>query len=282
MPKFTNRLNLPEALVKAVTNDGYSAGNSDYSVTTLLKPPRLVVLERQHRDEIEEDVSDRMWALLGQLMHGVLERAAMEGEVEQRHTVEILGKKISGAIDIYLDGVIQDYKLMSVWKVTKGVPREFEEQLNCYAYLLRSKGKPVRDLQLVCVLRDWSKLETLRNDNYPKNQVVLLDVPLWDEETQRIFIEGRIQLHMDALINLPLCTPEERWATPEKYAVTKKGQKKALKLHDSLEDAIAHSENVDDSSVSHRPGESKRCGNYCPAAKFCDQWKKIQEQERKK
>src|SRR3954463_10849323 len=37
--KLTNRLGLPEPIVAAVANDGYSRGDADISVTSLLKPP---------------------------------------------------------------------------------------------------------------------------------------------------------------------------------------------------------------------------------------------------
>jgi hypothetical protein len=276
--KLTNKLGLPEAIVRAVKSDPYSAGKADYSVTTLLKPPRMVALERIHKDEIEQDVADRLWSLLGQLMHGVLERAALEGEIEQRHSATILGKVVSGAIDVYLDGIIQDYKLITAWKVVKGVPKEYEEQLNCYAYLQRIKGKPVSGLQLVCVLRDWSKLEAARNLEYPQSQVVLLEVNLWAEEAQLAFLQERVRLHEEAKENLPLCSTEERWATNDMYAVTKPGQKRALRLVSSLEEAQALAEPLK-ADIRFRPGESKRCGYYCPVAKFCDQWKKESGQE---
>jgi len=75
--KITNRKNLNEALLRAVQKNWYSGeGESrDYSVTGLLNPVRVFHLMKRHFDELEEDVSDRIWMLMGSAMHSVLERA---------------------------------------------------------------------------------------------------------------------------------------------------------------------------------------------------------------
>ena len=70
--KWTNKLNLPEAIVNAVTNDDYNKGFSDISITGLTSPPRIRVLKKKYDAELEEDISDRMFVLLGQIMHGIL------------------------------------------------------------------------------------------------------------------------------------------------------------------------------------------------------------------
>ena len=53
--KLTNKYNLPEDVVKALSHSTYKAGDGSYSATTLLKPPRIVHLERRHYEEIEQD-----------------------------------------------------------------------------------------------------------------------------------------------------------------------------------------------------------------------------------
>jgi hypothetical protein len=47
--KLTNARNLPEALLKAMQNDPYSSGGSDFTATSLLKPARLRALEERHQ-----------------------------------------------------------------------------------------------------------------------------------------------------------------------------------------------------------------------------------------
>ena len=43
--KITNKQNLPESLVRAVSYSDYDRGDADISVTGLLNPPRIAVLD---------------------------------------------------------------------------------------------------------------------------------------------------------------------------------------------------------------------------------------------
>lgn len=272
--KLTNRLNLPQPLVDAVKNDTYSRGEAAISVTSLLKPPRQLALETEHFDEIEEDASDRMWSLMGQVVHGILERADKTGIAERRLFVEVEGWKVSGQMDRYIDGVLQDYKVVTVYKFKDGgVPEEYEQQLNIYACLLRLNGHPVTGLQIVGILRDWSKLEARRDPEYPQTQVVVRDVPLWEPERAYQFMRERVILHQQARVKLPMCSDTDRWAKAPKFALMKVGGKRAVKLYDSEAEARAHA-SIDPKNlrVEVRPGESVRCAAYCAVAKFCTQY----------
>ena len=71
--KLTNHFNLPDTFFQAVLNDKYSRGDAQYSATDLIRPPRITILSRRYWDEIEEDVSERIWALLGKAVHAILE-----------------------------------------------------------------------------------------------------------------------------------------------------------------------------------------------------------------
>lgn len=279
--KLTNRLGLPKAIVDAVANDPYSKGDADISITGLLRPPRIRVLEKKHKEQLEEDVSDRIYSLLGQTMHGILERAALARQdanniTEKRFYITIDGVRVGGQMDsIYLEqGLLQDYKLTSVYKVKEGAPKEFEEQLNCYAYLLRSNGIIVSKLQDVCILRDWSKGKALQEPDLPQEQVVVLDVPMWPAEQAEAFLKERVAVHKAANKKLPECTPEERWAEPDKWAVMQKGAKRSLKNHLNQADAEEHAARVG-ARVEHRPGSNKRCEAWCSVSEFCTQFKTL-------
>jgi len=63
--KLTNKFNLPDPIVNAVQNQGYTPGSSDITVTQLIQPPLIRQLNKKHWDDIEEDASDRVWALFG-------------------------------------------------------------------------------------------------------------------------------------------------------------------------------------------------------------------------
>lgn len=273
--KLTNRLNLPQPLVDAVKNDSYTSGGADISVTTLLKPPRMVALEKQHKDEMEEDVSMRIWSLMGQVVHGILERASNTGVAERRLSINVEGWSVSGSMDRYIDGLLQDYKVVTAYKFKDGgVPIEYEQQLNVYAEILRQHGHPVSRMEIVGILRDWSKLEARRDANYPQTQVIVREVPMWSPSKALAFISDRVILHKQARITLPECSDEDRWARPTKYAVMREGQVRAVKLFDAQSEAESYAQQGKNLSVETRPGELVRCNAYCSVAQFCSQFQK--------
>lgn len=278
--KLTNRANLPAPIVEAIRNDSYSKGEADFSVTELLRPPRIGALALRHEHELEEDASERIWALLGQVMHGVLERA---GVPERRFAMSILGATVSGKPDRFKDGVLQDWKFVTAWKAKGGViPLEYEQQLNLYAALMRLAGYEVRWLESVLILRDWSKLEMMRNEDYPRAQIVTLPSPIWTQEKAIEFLTERVQLHLNARKVLPECSKEERWAKDDVYAAVKKGNKKATRLLNNPEAAavfISEQKKPQEFVIVKRPGENTRCEAYCPVAKFCSQYANLKRLE---
>ena len=70
--KITNKLNLPQPFVDAVTRE-YQYKDKQYSVTAILKDVREILLTRRHNDEIEQDVADMIWLIFGTAVHKVLE-----------------------------------------------------------------------------------------------------------------------------------------------------------------------------------------------------------------
>jgi hypothetical protein len=272
--KLTNRANLPQAIVDAVTNDSYSKGDAHISVTGLLRPPRLAILEKCHEDALTEDAADRIWSLLGQSIHTILERANRVAISERRLSMNVEGWIVSGSMDLYEEeDRLVDYKITSVWKLIKGDFGEWEDQLNLYSVILRHHGHVPKKLQVVVILRDWSKREAERDSNYPQAQVVNIDIPLWSDENAMKFMRERIILHKQAEIRLPECTPKERWAQSDIWAVMKPGRKSAVKLHSNPEDANRHASEIGQGHyVVHRVGQSVRCKSYCRVSKFCTQY----------
>lgn len=283
--QITNLSNLPEPLVRAVTRYPRERIPGRISVTELIQPPQLRALSIAHEGEISEDAGDRIWALLGTLLHGVLERNAKglkDTIAEEQLETEILGWTVVGHYDLsemVLDGeCLTDWKLTSVWSVKDGVKPEWESQLNSYAQLIRLAGRTVDQLQIVAIGRDWSKNKAKYDPSYPQQQVKVMSVPLWTPEQAKDFLENRVRLHQKAEKGeYEDCTADERWAKPAKWAVIKAGQKKAVKLYDEPQAAKRHVGNDPLLSVVARPGESIRCGAYCSAAPFCRQWKRIQD-----
>lgn len=273
--KITNKHGLPEPLVRAITNDNYSKGDADYSVTELVKPPRIAALERLHWNELEEDASDRLWLLMGKAGHEVLRKSSDGGIVEERCTVEVDGFKISGQVDYAVaDKALFDYKFTSLWAVKEGVKIEWEQQENAYAWLCRQYGVEVRELKIIAILRDWSKSKASYDNSYPQSQVAVLPVRMWPDEEIRNWIRGRIRLHESARAGkLPECLPDEMWETAAQIAVKKKGAQRATKLFDSpdeaLKDLAARGSGYE---IERRPSERPRCQSYCSVADRCVQY----------
>lgn len=280
MSNISNNSGLPEALVRAVQNDPYTKGDSEFSVTELIAPPRQVALKLQHKHEIEEDAEDRLFALYGQIAHTILERANVNSIAEKRYFGTIAGARVSAQVDT-LDlegGILSDWKFTTAWKFKPGSasPLDWMMQLNFQLELLRQNGLDAKVLQIIGLLRDHSKLEALRSADYPQKPVVVMPIPLWPrEETLKLFAE-RVTLHRQARVTLPECSPEDRWAKPEMFAVMKDGgAKRALRVFDSRAAALDLVAAKPGYTVVPRPGENTRCRAYCSAAAFCSQWKAL-------
>ncbi|MFH0957301.1 MAG: hypothetical protein V1897_01220 [Pseudomonadota bacterium] len=279
--KITNVLGLPDALVRAVSNDPYDPGTCQISVTKLISPVQKVALELLHADEITEDVSSRMFSLFGQCVHTILSRAEVEAISEKRLEITRQGWRLSGALDrlVISEGILQDYKVTGANSLREGNGRaEWQSQLNILATLLREHGYTVNRLQVICILRDWQASHARSGGNYPQNPVVVLDIPMWDPERCEMFIDERIRLHQaarEAAKNgkeLQECSPEERWAKADTWAVKKDRKVRAVRVFQNEADAWGYLEIAGPKhSVQHRPGLNVRCSGFCPAAKFCQQ-----------
>ena len=281
--KLTNKFGLPNPVVKALTRNEYSKGDSNRSITQLIDSPRVRILKQEHWEELEEDVSEKMWAVLGSAAHKMFEETGDDNHIsEERLFTEIDGWVVSGAIDVQRieeDGVtIMDYKTTSVWSVIMGKV-EWERQLNCYAALVRkSKGSKVKGLKVIAILRDWRSRDAQDKIDYPKAPIVEIDINMWSEEEQDRYLNERVALHQKAEFDrltgmeLPWCSDEERWIKESKWAIKKKGQRRAQKLFDNEEDAKAAL--TDGMELEFRRGESTRCkANWCRVNAWCSQYK---------
>jgi hypothetical protein len=278
--RITNNNSLPAPLVQAVTRDRKDRAGH-ISVTEIIQPPQVRALMRQHDAELTEDAADRLWALLGTLLHQALEKNAIGIKnltTEEELFMDVLGWKVVGHYDLsemLLDGeLLTDYKLTSVWAVKEGVKPEWEAQLNVYAELIRRAGRNVGQLQIVAIGRDWSKSKAKFDSTYPQQQVKVLTVSLWTPEETNEYIEERVRLHQEAEKGTwPECSEDERWARPTQWALMKQGQKRAVKLFMN-KDLAERSAGVAQ-YVVERPGESVRCESYCSCQSVCPQYARM-------
>lgn len=289
--KITNKLELPDPFVRAVSQKTYDNEGSWRTVTELIGPAKISALRRQHEDEIEVDASDLVYTIQGETAHALLERAAKsmreEGwlaEMRLHHEVE--GQKISGAFDLYSlrKKELIDFKVSTAWKAKNEIPEEWINQTNVLAHLIRNKmldrqSRPfkVEKIRVLLIMRDHSKLEAKRDENYPQNPVKYIDIPVWDDDKCREYLRNRVVLHLKAEQEELQCSPEERWAKPTIWAIKKAGGSKAIPGGLYADEAKAQEALASLGKgylIEHRPGENVRCENYCNVSKWCKQFQK--------
>jgi hypothetical protein len=276
---ITNRLNLPQALVDAVST---RAPSGAYSGSMMTKTPRQVWLARRHYSEMSEDVADRIWSLFGTAVHAIIEASAGTKSLAEEYLRVTLpnGETVSGVPDLYEDGKISDWKTVSVWSVAfydDQKRMEYEAQLNTYAYLYRAYGFPVRELEIVWIMRDWQANKARYNADYPDCQVRRLSIRLWGADEMEAYLIERTGL-FGGYANtpddeLPECSAADRWAKAGTWAVMKKGRKAALRVLSTEEEAAQWMEANGGDEVVHRPGEQWTRCEYCAGRPWCNQWR---------
>jgi hypothetical protein len=280
--KLTNKHRLPRTIVNAIeqVQSEYTGGDSDLSASSVTTSPRIYWLTKRHKSDIKEDASDLVWSLIGTLVHGILEKAAAntnDVSAEERLYKEINGWKFSGQYDLIEDEILYDHKLTSVWAVLNDHKFEWEAQLNSNRLLLHESGKDISKLEIIAILRDWSKIKSKTDKKYPQTQIKRVKIPLWPLEKTEQYLQERVALlqsHENTPDDeLPLCTKKEMWQDETKYAVMKKGGKRAVKLYTNQLEANIHAKQIEDGYVEIREGVPKRCADYCQVNKFCSQWK---------
>ena len=270
--KLTNNFGAPDSIVAAVKGDTYSKDGADFSITELIKPPQIRRLWEKHGDEIEVDVREEVWKLLGKGVHAVLETQAGDiGIKEQRLHAEHEGVTISGAIDLVTDdGGVTDYKVTSAYTVQRGLKEDWESQLNLYGWLLRQNDIEAKTLSIVALCRDWMRSRVGKQSGYPESPIVEIRVPLWSDNRQDRYLDTRVRVHTQKA-TLP-CTPEERWGRGAYQIAGGKGRPKKF---DSISEATAYKNQQDDPSLQIIEGDAKwvRCESWCEVSPFCPQWR---------
>ena len=285
--RLTNKFELPETIVNVINRPTYNKGDAEISVTEILNSPRIVHLKRLHWDDLEQDAADMVWSLFGSAVHEILQHGKDDHHiVEERLNTTFEGWKISGAIDlqeVYEDGiVISDYKVTGAWAVMNEKD-DWHYQLNSYAWFVEKvKNIKVTKLQIIAIVRDWSRRDALTRQGYPKAPIVTIDIPLWSFEEREAYVKRRLNLHNETFFaihaggSVPECTPEETWEKPTTYAVIKEGAARAKSVHKTPAEAAAALREIkkpEGYKVEVREGDRTRCSGFCQVAPFCDQYK---------
>jgi len=302
--QYTNKFNWPPELVQAITKDRYTDNDEpgfDCSASTLIAPTQMIVLKQRYPDKVViEDVSDMFWRFLGSMAHACLEEAFHAQDngdgsfVEQRLYLDILGKTLSGKMDLYSAQrkEVRDYKSTKVYKIMKNDYEDWTKQLNIYSYLLTACGYPVERLTVIPLLFDFKPAETYKK-GYPTSASGRINLPLWPQEQQRDYIEERIARLIQAeqmsdeeiYQNFP-CTEKEQWRDLQDYAIMKKGATRATAagFNSQAEAMVAFDTkklSYADYEVVRRMKSRRRCESYCPVRNICLQHRREAAQEDK-
>lgn len=221
--KITNKHGLPESIIRALENDPYDPGSCDISVTKLIDAPLVRQLWIKHGDEVEQDAMDMIWALFGQSVHHILERAD-NAKVEERNYIDIPGPKktwkVGGKFDrlSITSDVMTDYKVTSSWSLVYGSRvADWTAQQNCLAHILRDNGTEVKRLEICAILRDWSARDFSRVKNYPDAPMQVIPLEIWPPDYAQAYMADRVQAHQLAEDTMVPCTDDERWKGDKGY-----------------------------------------------------------------
>lgn len=289
---LTNELGLPQPFVDAATSD-YMPTEGRYSVTRTLGGTCEAVLLRRHNDELEGDVADQVWAILGSAVHQILQNAKETDDQIKENWISVDvgdGYTISGIFDLYDDstGTVTDYKTCTCWKVIFGDTEDWRLQTLSYCWMLRELGFDAHRGEIVAIVKDHNKREAAKRDDYPRHPVVKYEWEFTDEDMEFIgerirqwFKAVRIQEQRPDDMLMP-CKPKHRWHKDDKWAVKKKGVKRAVRVYDSEDEANKRASDENEMAgkdnmfyVEFREGEDTKCKSYCSVTEFCPYGRKF-------
>lgn len=254
--KITNKANIPLTLAVWAVNDDYDyKSDPNYiSVTTLLKPLKMILLTRRVKEEdVQNDVEDYISASLGSAIHAGIEKSWKENYktnlaklgypqkvidqvkinpekvepndipiyIEQRHVKKFKGFVIGGKYDMVSEGILQDNKSTSVYTyMLGGHDEDYKLQGSFYRWLCPDIIKE-DFIRINFIFTDWQKSQAKRDPTYPQHRLVSKDIPLYSlEETEQIISAKLDQIRR--FMNqdeekIPECTDEELWRSKPKY-----------------------------------------------------------------
>lgn len=291
---------IPLSDAVGVHRNNYDSGDTDYSVTTLLDPPRVVHLNKRHLSKCDMFVKEQLSSFIGTAIHQYFEfclRQVVDKpykyEMEQRLFTVVLDRKISGMYDLVKidendNRDMTDYKTTSCWKARFGDMNDWTAQQNIYRLLYWIKNKKgLRTIRVVAIYLDWSINNKMRyGKGYPNEKSIEYTLPVWGMKKTMEYLEERVglmkQYEKTPDDSLPKCTWEEMWCKEDKCAVIADNRKNALRVlpnekaaEEWLNTYLASDNckhNVLQLHLDLRSSVRTRCEHWCPVNKYCNQY----------
>lgn len=228
---FTNKAGVSLAIAPFLALDTYQYDPDPraVSVTTLIKPIRMLVLIKRNQDlQKEVDLIEMAASSMGSAYHARLEQAWSNPELlrsvfhsfgytddqlarvvinptddavmapdvvpvytEKRFYKEVAGWKLTGQADLILNGWLHDFKSSSVWGyIFDSNAEDYVAQGSIYRWL--SDGIIKGDqLYIEYLFTDWSQQEAHRKkEDYPQLRVMQKEYNLWSlDQTEKYVID---------------------------------------------------------------------------------------------
>jgi hypothetical protein len=294
MGTVTNIANAPKPFLWATEKSSWPPNPDRLYVTQLFAPPMQRRLAIDHYDEVENDVIDFYYRIFGTAIHSVIEKAikdriGVQTELRVAMPKAWFGIEITGRIDWldFVESILADIKTSSVNIYGRDLKDDWIFQANIYRYMVfRIFGVEFKNLRIYPLYRDWSGAKA--GHDHPISPYGDIELPVWSWRQTQEFIEKCVADHMAEKTRM--CTDEERWKTPDCYAVKKKGSPKALAATTMIDDKRVpipnlkmaqdillrktNDKNKGELYVEHRPGGCRRCEQYCDYKGVCHKYNK--------
>lgn len=241
MKKITNTHQIDLPIAVWLLQNGYYSGadvapeGELISVTSLMKPTRRLILERQV-DVSQEvlDVSDLIASRVGHGLHDSIERAWTEGDwkgamrrlhypqsvidrvkinpdpsevsgndipifLEQRRFKEIGGIVLTGQLDFAINGAYRDVKTTSTFSMTSGKKdQDYILQGSMYRYIMPELIWQ-DTMRIEFIFTDWQKYRAKGDPNYPQAKVAHKEYPLMSmEDTEKWILDKLHDIKVNA------------------------------------------------------------------------------------
>ena len=313
MINLTNNANIDPTLAVWLLTDDYdfNPDPNTLSVTTLLKPARMVALQRSPQYTVNMDISTLVKSRIGQAIHSGIENAWLnnyqqamkilgysqdyidrvvinpkgqlkDGDIpvyiEHRGTKDFGEYKVTGKFDFAFNGQLQDTKSTSVYSFIKGNMNEkYIQQGSCYRNIC-SDILTEDTIKINFVFTDH-KTAMVGTTGYPPTSAYTSVLPLYSQSKTEEFIDGRLGAIDDALScgeqsELPECSYEDLWMRPAvfKYFKNPKNKRATKSSEDYQEIKALYEADGSIGKIEVVESVAMRC-EYCSVKEICEQYK---------
>ena len=309
--QYTNTTNIPLPLAVFLATDDYDYQPNTISVTTLLKPIKQIILgKRLQKEDRYADISGLVASRMGSAIHAAIEKAWLNPNkalkllgypqkvidniiinpskaqlkpdsipvyMEQRSSKSIMGYTITGKYDFVAEGRVEDFKSTGVYSYLKQTNRDkYILQGSLYRWLnpdIITKD----DMRINYIFTDWSKLESIKNKNYPTSRVHTQVLPLKTIKDIETYVRNKLsqikQYEDSPESEIPMCTDEDLWRKPTVWKYYKnpaKTERSTANFDNAVDAMFRRQEDGGQGTVIEYKGQIIAC-KYCPAFSICEQ-----------